>query len=80
MIYKFFIGLLLIATIIYYFFCFLQIFGLIKFTKNEVSIPKMFIPFYYIIKKEPQEQPKPRVKRIIRPDEKLDNGSSTKRK
>lgn len=59
MIYKIFIGLLLIATVIYYFFCFLQIFGLIKFTKNEVKIPKMFIPFYYIIKKEPVEVKSP---------------------
>lgn len=56
MIYKIFIGLLLIATVIYYIFCFLQIFGLIKFTKNEVKVPKMFIPFYYIAKKEPMEE------------------------
>jgi len=61
MIYKIFIALLLVATVIYYFFCFLQIFGLIRFTKNEVKIPKMFIPFYYIIKKEPVEK-NPKVK------------------
>lgn len=58
MIYKVFIGLLLIATVLYYIFCFLQIFGVVKFTKNEVSIPKMFIPFYYLLKKEPVEEVK----------------------
>lgn len=58
MIYKVFIGLLLIATVLYYIFCFLQIFGVVKFTKNEVSIPKMFIPFYYLFKKEPVEEVK----------------------
>ena len=51
MIYKLIIGLVLIATIIYYFFCFLEIFGVIKFTdKNTtVKIPQMFIPFYYLL-------------------------------
>lgn len=50
MIYKFIIGLVLIATIIYYFFCFLEIFGLVKFTEKNVTvkIPQMFIPFYYL--------------------------------
>lgn len=51
MIYKLIIGLVLIATVIYYFFCFLEIFGVIKFTdKNTtVKIPQMFIPFYYLL-------------------------------
>lgn len=51
MIYKLIIGLVLIATIIYYLFCFLEIFGVIKFTdKNTtVKIPQMFIPFYYLL-------------------------------
>ncbi len=51
MIYKFIIGLVLIATIIYYFFCFLEIFGLVKFTEKNVTvkIPQMFIPFYYLL-------------------------------
>ena len=46
MIYKLIIGALLLATILYYFFCFLEIFGVIKFTdKNTtVKIHKMFIP------------------------------------
>lgn len=51
MIYKLIIGLVLIATIIYYFFCFLEIFGLVKFTDKNVTvkIPQMFIPFYYLL-------------------------------
>ena len=60
MIYKLIIGALLLATILYYFFCFLEIFGVIKFTdKNTtVKIPQMFIPFYYLFKKDkPIEEP-----------------------
>ena len=60
MIYKLIIGALLLATILYYFFCFLEIFGVIKFTdKNTtVKIPQMFIPFYYLFKKDkPVEEP-----------------------
>ena len=51
MIYKLIIGLVLIATVIYYFFCFLEIFGLVKFTEKNVTvkIPQMFIPFYYLL-------------------------------
>ena len=51
MIYKLIIGLLLLATLIYYIFCFLEIFEVIKFTdkKTTVKIPRMFIPFYYLI-------------------------------
>ena len=56
MIYKVIIGLLLIATVLYYIFCFLQIFGVSRFTKNEVKIPQMFIPLYYLLKKEPVEE------------------------
>ena len=63
MIYRVIIGLLLIATVLYYIFCFLQIFGLVSFTKNEVKIPKMFIPFYYLLKKEPAQEPEPEVKK-----------------
>ena len=50
MIYKLIIGAILTATVIYYFFCFLEIFGIMKFTdKNTtVKIPQMFIPFYYL--------------------------------
>ena len=61
MIYKIAIGLLLLATVLYYFFCFLQIFGVVRFTKNEVKIPQMFIPLYYLLKKEPVEE-NPKVK------------------
>ena len=59
MIYKLIIGALLLATILYYFFCFLEIFGVIKFTdKNTtVKIPQMFIPFYYLLKKDKEEVP-----------------------
>lgn len=51
MIYRLIIGALLLATILYYFFCFLEIFKVIKFTdKNTtIKIPQMFIPFYYLI-------------------------------
>ena len=53
MIYRLIIGLLVLATLIYYIFCFLEIFGVIKFTdkKTTVSFPKMLIPFYYLLKK-----------------------------
>ena len=59
MIYRVFIMLTLLAVALYYIVCFLQIFGIIQFTKNEVTIPKMFIPFYYLIKKEPEPEPEP---------------------
>ena len=58
MIFKVFIGLVVLACLIYYFFCFLEVFGLIKFTgpKTEITFPKALIPFYYIAKKEPKEE------------------------
>ena len=61
MIYKLIISLLVLATLIYYLFCFLEIFGLLKFTdkKTEVKMPQMFIPFYYILKKEQVEEDAP---------------------
>jgi len=73
MIYKIIIGLLLVATVLYYIFCFLEIFGLVKFTdKNTtVKIPQMFIPFYYLLHddKPKEELPKrERVKPIIKND------------
>ena len=60
MIYRLIIGLLLLATAIYYIFCFLEIFGVIKFTdKNTtVRIPQMFIPFYYLIHSDKLKQEK----------------------
>lgn len=53
MIYRIFIVLVLLCTVIYYLFCFLQIFEIIRFTDDdvEVEIPQMFIPFYYLLKK-----------------------------
>lgn len=61
MIYKLVICALLLATIIYYLFCFLEIFGVIKFTDENttVKIPHMFIPFYYLIHND-----KPPVKKV----------------
>ena len=58
MIYRIFIGLLLISVVIYYIFCFLQIFEIIRFTDDgvEVEIPQMFIPFYYLFKKAKPKQ------------------------
>lgn len=67
MIYRIFIGLLLISVVIYYIFCFLQIFEVIRFTDEgvDVEIPQMFIPFYYLLKKakvvEPEEKEKEEV-------------------
>ncbi len=61
MIYKLIIGALLLATILYYFFCFLEIFGVIKFTNKNttVKVPQMFIPFYYLIHEDkPAPEPK----------------------
>ena len=51
MIFKLIIGVVIIATIIYYLFCFLEIFGLVKFTEKNVTVkmPQMFIPVYYIL-------------------------------
>ena len=58
MIYRIFIVLVLLCTVIYYFFCFLQIFEIIRFTDDdvEVEIPQMFIPFYYLLKKGKPKQ------------------------
>lgn len=54
MIYRVIIGLLVLATLIYYIFCFLEIYEVLKFTdKNTtVKVPQMFIPFYYLIHKD----------------------------
>ena len=51
MIFKLIISVVIIATIIYYISCFLEIFGLVKFTEKNVTmrIPQMFIPFYYLL-------------------------------
>ena len=61
MIYRIFIVLLLLSVFIYYIFCFLQIFEVVRFTDEgvEVQIPQMFIPFYYLFKKaKPVEEVK----------------------
>ena len=60
MIFKFIIGVVIIATIIYYLFCFLEIFGLVKFTEKNVivKIPQMFIPFYYLLVSGEENHPK----------------------
>ena len=60
MIFKFIIGVVIIATIIYYLFCFLEIFGLVKFTEKNVTvkIPQMFIPFYYLLVSGEENHPK----------------------
>jgi len=51
---RLFTCLLVLSALIYYIFCFLEIFGFIKFTgKNtEITPGKALIPFYYIFKKE----------------------------
>ena len=60
MIYTVIIGLFVIATVLYYIFCFLEIFEVIKFTgpKTTVQFPQMLIPFYYILKKEEKDTKK----------------------
>lgn len=60
MIYRIFIVLVLICTVIYYLFCFLQIFEIVRFTDDdvEVEIPQMFIPFYYLLKKGKKKEEK----------------------
>lgn len=53
MIFKIFIGALVFACFLYYVVCILELLGLIKFTPEdqEISFPKMLIPFYYFFKK-----------------------------
>ena len=60
MIFKLIIGVVIVATIIYYLFCFLEIFGLVKFTEKNVTvkIPQMFIPFYYLLVSGEENHPK----------------------
>ena len=60
MIFKLILGVVIIATIIYYLFCFLEIFGLVKFTEKNVTvkIPQMFIPFYYLLVSGEENHPK----------------------
>ena len=48
MIYRLFIGILILCVFLYYVFCFLEISGAIKFTNGKgsgVKFPKMLIPF-----------------------------------
>ena len=60
MIFKLIVGIVIIATVTYYLFCFLEIFGLVKFTEKNVTvkIPQMFIPFYYLLVSEEENHPK----------------------
>jgi hypothetical protein len=68
MIYKLIVAAIVLATLLYYFFCFMEIFGILKFTDENttVKMPQMFIPFYYLLHKDkPQKEvKKPRVKPI----------------
>lgn len=52
MIYKLIIGAIVLACLLYYAACFLEIFEVIKFTdkKTTIKFPKMLIPFYYFFK------------------------------
>lgn len=34
---------------VYYLLCVLQLFGVIRFTKADITFPKVLIPFYYFI-------------------------------
>ena len=52
-IFKLFSILLVIAALLYYVVCVLEILKIIKFTPAHMSIesPKFLIPFYYFFKK-----------------------------
>jgi len=46
--YVIFLGaIFVVVAIIYYVLLVLQCWGIIKFSKEEVSFPKVLIPFYY---------------------------------
>lgn len=53
MIWRTFIGLFTLATVLYYVVCLLEIFKLIKWTSPQTTIkfPEFLIPFFYFIKK-----------------------------
>lgn len=53
MIFEIFIGAVVFACALYYLACFLEIFGVFKWTPKHISIRflKMLIPFYYFRKK-----------------------------
>jgi hypothetical protein len=53
-LFKLFTILLVIAAMLYYIVCLLEIFRVIKFTPAHMSIesPKFLIPFYYFFKKK----------------------------
>jgi hypothetical protein len=49
--YTIFLGVIIgILVVIYYLLVMLQCFGVIRFSKEEVSFPKILIPFYYFFK------------------------------
>ena len=50
MIFKIFIGLFLLALVLYYFFCFIELIGLVKWTPKHMTMesPKWLLPFYYL--------------------------------
>lgn len=50
MIFKIFTGLFLLAVVIYYFFCFIELIGLVKWTPKSMTMesPKWLVPFYYL--------------------------------
>jgi hypothetical protein len=46
--YVIFLGaIFVVVAVIYYVLLVLQCWGIIKFSKEEVSFPKVLIPFYY---------------------------------
>lgn len=53
-IFEIFTGLFVLAALVYYIVCILEIIGLIKFTPAHMSVeaPKFLIPFYYFIKQK----------------------------
>jgi hypothetical protein len=46
--YRLIIFLVLAALVFYYFMCFAQVFGLLKFTNKKIQPKKLLIPFYYL--------------------------------
>jgi Mn2+/Fe2+ NRAMP family transporter len=60
MIFRLLIGVILISVGLYYLFCFLEVFGILKWSsvKEGVKFPKLLIPYYYLIKNDKKKEKK----------------------
>ena len=48
--FKFILGVVLMLVLLYYISLSLQLFGIITFTEQKITVNKVFIPFYYWFK------------------------------